>query len=75
MNCLETVQRLQTYLDRELSEAEVREVFQHLEECPPCARLFRFEDGVKRLVKRCCMDERAPSALRERLDRALRERT
>jgi len=72
MNCLETIDRLSTFLDRELSEAEVREVQQHLDRCPPCVQLFRFEDGVRRLVKRCCEADHAPAAFRERLDRALR---
>jgi mycothiol system anti-sigma-R factor len=72
MNCQETIARLSTFLDRELSEAEVREVQVHLKRCPPCVDLFHFEEGVKRLVKRCCEGERAPAAFRERLDRALR---
>ena len=73
MNCRETAQRLYTFLDRELSEAEVREVRVHLEHCPPCVDYFRFEEGVKRLVKRCCEGERPTPQFRERLDRALRE--
>jgi mycothiol system anti-sigma-R factor len=72
MNCRQTIARLSTFLDRELSEAEVLEVQVHLERCPPCVDLFHFEDGLKRLVKRCCQQERAPAAFRERLDRALR---
>lgn len=73
MNCRECVEKLNSYLDRELNEREVREVYVHLEYCPPCVKYFRFEDGVKRLVRRSCQGERAPDALRERLGKALRD--
>jgi mycothiol system anti-sigma-R factor len=73
MNCRETIERLYTFLDRELSEAEVAEVQRHLEACPPCVNMFKFEASVKRLVKRCCGEERAPDALRERVQKVLRQ--
>jgi mycothiol system anti-sigma-R factor len=73
MNCRECVEQLNPYLDRELNEGEIRQVYVHLEHCPPCGKFFHFEAGVKRLVRRCCQAERAPDALRERLGQALRE--
>jgi len=73
MNCQDCVEQLNPYLDRELTEREIREVHVHLEYCPPCAKFFHFEDGVKRLVRRCCQGERAPDSLRQRLGQALRE--
>ena len=35
-HCEQTMQKLSVYIDRELSDAEVRSVKAHLEDCPPC---------------------------------------
>jgi len=44
--CLETVRRLDDYLDRELSPAETTEVERHLQTCEGCLRRFQFEGAV-----------------------------
>lgn len=44
--CLETVRRLDDYLDRELSPAETIEVERHLETCDGCLKRFQFEGAV-----------------------------
>jgi mycothiol system anti-sigma-R factor len=67
MNCKETVARLQTFLDRELSEVEIREVELHLRRCPPCLNMFDFEKELKLLVQRRACPESAPASLRERI--------
>jgi anti-sigma factor RsiW len=41
--CLETVRRLDDYLDRELSAAETVEVERHLRLCDRCLERFEFE--------------------------------
>lgn len=65
MNCKDTLARLQTFLDRELTDPEVDEVQMHLQLCPPCGDFFSFERKLRRLVKtRGCAD-RAPEALRQ----------
>lgn len=74
MNCRDSLDRLYTFLDRELTEAEVQEVYVHLERCPPCVHHFRFESNLKRLVKLSCAEERATTEFRQRLDGVLRER-
>jgi anti-sigma factor (TIGR02949 family) len=66
-DCKETLDRLYEYLDRELSEAERREVQQHLDDCPPCLDRFKFEENVLRLVRRCCRDVEAPPSLVEKV--------
>jgi len=71
MTCDECMQRLEQYVDRELTDAEVREVRLHLEFCPPCEERFSFQSGFKRLVKVCCEQEKAPAALREKLQKIL----
>lgn len=63
--CEQTIQRLNGYIDRELSDVEVRRVKEHLDDCPPCEQVFEFQAGMKRLVRReCCTDE-APVRLRD----------
>ena len=67
MNCKETMARLQTFLDRELSDAEVLEVRKHLEACPPCLNHYQFEEHLKVLVRTRGCPETAPASLRERI--------
>ena len=65
--CKETVDKLQTFLDRELSEDEVGVVRFHLDRCPPCEHLFHFEERLRRLVKVKACTESAPPSLREQI--------
>jgi predicted anti-sigma-YlaC factor YlaD len=44
--CRETLARLDDYLDRELSETEIRRVQTHLRICHRCAKRFRFEAAL-----------------------------
>jgi len=44
--CEEVFSRLDDYLDRELSVAEMQLVREHLETCAACAGEYRFEAGV-----------------------------
>ena len=66
MNCAEMAERLYEYLDRELSAEEILEVKQHLAACPPCLRIFRYEEHMRRLVRQAC-SESAPESLRVRI--------
>ena len=65
LDCDETAERLNLYLDRELSDADVVQVREHLSECPPCERIFDFQAEVKRLVRKECCSDDAPARLRE----------
>ena len=42
----------------------------HLEDCPSCADVFRFESQVPLVVARCC-GETVPESLRVRVLRAI----
>ena len=64
-DCEPAMDRLTRYLDRELDESEVRQVRQHLDECPPCKQVFDFQAGIKRLVRRECCTDDAPARLRQ----------
>jgi mycothiol system anti-sigma-R factor len=65
------VEKLDRYVDRELTDAEVEEVRQHLRDCPPCEDQFRLQASVKRLVKVCCDQGEAPAHLRKKLNEIL----
>ena len=75
LDCVETVARLHLYLDRELSEAEIVVVQQHLESCPHCECRFHFDMSIKRLIHERCAFERAPEHLRESVLRLARGET
>lgn len=72
MNCKECEDRLEQLVDKELSPLEASEVQIHLENCPPCTERFHFEEGMHRLVRSCCAQEKAPDSLRVRLREILR---
>ena len=65
--CYETLARLQTFLDRELSDGEIATVRVHLDLCPPCKDVFRFEEHLRRLVKVRCMSDVCPTSLRDQI--------
>src|SRR5947209_18980051 len=64
-HCEQAMRKLSVYIDRELSDAEVRKVKAHLEDCPPCEQVFDFQAELKLLVrKECCADD-APMRRRD----------
>lgn len=67
IDCSTAIERLYSYLDRELSEEEIEEVDRHLAKCPPCARFFNFEAGILRLVAARARETCAPPELRMRI--------
>ena len=71
--CLETVRRLDDYLDRELSAAETHEVERHLEVCDRCLKRFQFEGAVLDELRLKLRRVTVPETLEGRLRKALRE--
>jgi anti-sigma factor (TIGR02949 family) len=71
-SCLETVRRLDDYLDRELSEAESHEVERHLETCDRCLQRFRFEAAVVEDLRMKLRRVTVPGALESRVRDLLR---
>ncbi|HET6695392.1 MAG TPA: zf-HC2 domain-containing protein [Gaiellaceae bacterium] len=55
--CEKCEERLQPFLDRELSEAERLEAETHLAECDYCGKRYRFEISLRRYVRSCCSEE------------------
>ncbi|MFL5612187.1 MAG: anti-sigma factor family protein [Gemmatimonadaceae bacterium] len=71
--CLETVRRLDDYLDRELSAVERHEVERHLETCDRCLHRFRFEAAVVEELRTKIRRVSVPEKLASRLKSVLRE--
>jgi mycothiol system anti-sigma-R factor len=72
VDCDETIERLYTYLDGELTEQRRVEISRHLDLCGPCVGAYGFESELRKLVANRCQD-RVPDALRDRVAQALRE--
>jgi len=72
--CLETVRRLDDYLDRELSATERREVERHLETCDRCLQRFRFEAATVDELRSKLQHVTVPEKLESRLRALLRQR-
>ena len=67
INCRDAVEKLYSYLDRQLSDEEAAEVRQHLDRCPHCEDHFRFEENVLTRVHDVCREVQTPSNLLERV--------
>jgi anti-sigma factor (TIGR02949 family) len=74
--CREALERLDDYLDRELSHEEQRKVGQHLKICHECARKFAFEhdlvNGLREKTQHVALP-RDFAALSSRITQALRK--
>ena len=65
-DCERCEELLQPYLDRELTDQERIDAEAHLQLCSYCACRYRFEENLRRFVRKCC-DEPMPVDLKERL--------
>ena len=64
--CDQCEEMMQPYLDGVLSDDEVREAKEHLEECPGCEKRYLFEVTLRRYVM-VSADEQMSPELREKL--------
>jgi anti-sigma factor (TIGR02949 family) len=65
-DCEKCEQLLQGYLDRDLTDAEVRVAEGHLDSCEYCRRRYRFEAHLRRYI-RTSAAERMPAGLMAKL--------
>jgi mycothiol system anti-sigma-R factor len=72
-DCGEVLADVFLYLDGEMNSERRDRIRMHLDECSPCLRKFGIEREVRALVARCCGNEIAPDALRQRVVLRLRE--
>ena len=75
MDCQQAIEKLNSYLDRELTEAEYAQVQRHIEGCRDCESLFSFEEGVLRLVRHHCSKTVAPAGVRDRIQITIQQVT
>jgi anti-sigma factor (TIGR02949 family) len=69
--CHEAVQRLDDYVDRELSEDEMRRVRKHLETCEACAAHFQTEEQLLQQVREKVRRIAVPGDLLQRIHERL----
>jgi anti-sigma factor (TIGR02949 family) len=58
---------MQPYLDGILSDEQVQEAKEHLDDCPGCDKRYRFEVTLRRYV-RVAASEPIPDELKSKLD-------
>lgn len=73
--CAELIAEVWTLLDGECTPETRKKLKQHLDECPPCLRLFGIEEQFKALIATKCSGDKAPEGLRERLRLEIRRTT
>jgi anti-sigma factor (TIGR02949 family) len=71
LTCREAIARLDDYVDRELSEAEMGRVREHLETCEACAGHFRAEEQLLHQVREKVRRIAVPAGLLERIQARL----
>jgi len=72
MDCGGCLERLYTYLDRELAPGEITQVRSHLDDCGGCEKNFVIEERFLAHVRDCCTEDTAPANLRMRIVTRLR---
>jgi len=72
VNCDETIERLYSYLDGELTEERRREIALHLDLCGPCVDAFGFESELRKVIANRCRDH-VPDTLIDRVASALHD--
>ncbi len=72
LDCDQTIERLYSYLDGELTEERRVEIRRHLDLCGPCVGIFGFEAELRKVIASRCKDH-VPDELITRVADALRE--
>jgi mycothiol system anti-sigma-R factor len=58
--CEKCEEVMQPYLDRVLDEEERAEAERHLDSCGYCRKRYRFEENLRRFVRKACSEEMPP---------------
>jgi mycothiol system anti-sigma-R factor len=64
--CEKCEELMQPYLDRVLNESERLEAERHLDGCGYCRKRYRFEESLRRFVRKVCA-EQMPPELKQKL--------
>ena len=49
--CGDCEEMMQPYMDKVLSDEQMREAQEHLEGCPPCEKRYHFEESLRQYVR------------------------
>ena len=60
-DCQEALARLERYLDGELPHVSLDEVKEHLTACYPCTDRASFEEQLRAIVRRDCVESAPPT--------------
>jgi predicted anti-sigma-YlaC factor YlaD len=64
--CAHCEEMMQPYLDHTLTEQEMAEAEEHLNECEQCRRRYRFEESLRVYVRKAAAEQMSPG-LRQKL--------
>ncbi len=67
LSCEEALQRLDDYVDRELSSTDVEEIKGHLDACNDCSQHFTFEQRIVEEVRTKLVRLDIPNDLRQKV--------
>ena len=70
--CEQALERLEAYLDGELPNTDVADIASHLSDCYPCTDRATFEEQLRAIVARDCVED-APASLVDRIRTHLSE--
>ncbi|MEX0592800.1 MAG: mycothiol system anti-sigma-R factor [Nitriliruptoraceae bacterium] len=68
--CQEALVQLEAYLDGELPGEQLEEIREHLAACYPCTGRASFDEQLRAIVRRDCVED-APASLLDRIQRVL----
>lgn len=69
--CKEALEKLDDYLDHELSPDEQQQVATHLKICAHCAQMYHFERGFLEAIRNKAVQVQAPPELMNQISRSL----
>lgn len=69
--CKEALERLDDYLDHELSPQDQQRVTTHLKICAHCAQMYHFERGLIEDIRTKAVQVQTPSELMKQISRSL----
>ena len=72
--CEDALERLEAYLDGDLPDMDVADIAAHLSDCYPCTDRATFEEQLRSIVRRDCV-EQAPASLLDRIRAELEDST
>ncbi len=72
MGCEDVKRVIYFFLDGSLSDAKIREITSHLDDCPGCGTRARIQKRLREFVRRRLAPVAAPERFKVRLSRSLR---